>query len=252
MLTKEELKSYQKIVGFNLWQVEKDYLQHLTLLFLYQRIKRELVFKGGTALQKVFGLNRFSIDLDFTSTNNKTEEILKEVAKDITNFGFPSELGKVEVAIGKTVRIKIKGPLYNGTERTITTLRLEISLRKDLIKKPIAKEIVPVYHDLRPYIVTVMDPEEILAEKIRAIIWRANARDLYDAWFLLRKNVKFDESLVNKKLSYYNLKFEPKLFFKKIESLKERWEMELKPLVNVLPPFENVRKDVVELMRIEQ
>jgi predicted nucleotidyltransferase component of viral defense system len=82
MLTKEELRTYEKTVGFNLWQVEKDYLQHLVLLFLYSRIKNEPVFKGGTALQKVFGLNRFSIDLDFSSTKNNSEKVFEKVVEE--------------------------------------------------------------------------------------------------------------------------------------------------------------------------
>ena len=131
MLSKEELKSYEKIVGFSLRQVEKDYLQHLVLLFLYSRIKSELVLKGGAALQKVFGLNRFSIDLDFSSTDNNAEKKFEKVVEDITTFGFPSQISKIEkTKISKTIILKIQGPLYDGNERTITTLRMENQLEK--------------------------------------------------------------------------------------------------------------------------
>jgi len=73
MLFKEDLQKLTKISGFNLWQTEKDYLQHLFLLFLSKEAKREFVFKGGTALQKIYGLNRFSIDLDFTLSDDREE-----------------------------------------------------------------------------------------------------------------------------------------------------------------------------------
>jgi predicted nucleotidyltransferase component of viral defense system len=209
------------------------------------------VLKGGTALQKVFGLNRFSIDLDFTSTNNKAEKILEDVAKDITHFGFFSELGKIEkTEIGKAIKVKIQGPLYDGSERTITTLRVEISLRKDLILSPIIKEVVPLYTDLRPYAVVLMDLEEVLAEKIRALIWRAKARDLYDLWFLLRKNIKPKIKLIEKKLSYYDLKFDKEDFFKKIKLLEKNWELELRPLVTTLPPFKVVKEDVTKSFKL--
>ncbi|MDI6807196.1 MAG: nucleotidyl transferase AbiEii/AbiGii toxin family protein [Candidatus Aenigmarchaeota archaeon] len=250
MLNKEELRGYEKVVGLNLWQVEKDYLQHLLLLFLYQRIKTELIFKGGTALQKVFGLNRFSIDLDFTSTDNKAEKVLEDVTKDMTTFGFPSNVSKVEkMEVGKIIVVKIKGPLYEGTERTITTLRMEISSRKDLVLGPVEKEIVPVYPDLRAYRVVVMSLEEILAEKVRAILWRARARDLYDLWFLLKKNVKLNLELINKKLTYYDLKFDKNQLFKQIESLKGKWELELPPTVKVLPSFETTREDCENFLK---
>ena len=52
------------------------------------------VFKGGTALQKVYGLNRFSIDLDFTAKedNNKIDFkiLIEKIAKKITDFGYNS------------------------------------------------------------------------------------------------------------------------------------------------------------------
>jgi predicted nucleotidyltransferase component of viral defense system len=249
MLGKEELRTYEKIVGFNLWQVEKDYLQHLVLLFLYSTIKSELVLKGGTALQKAFGLNRFSIDLDFSSTKNNSEKFFEKVVEDITNFGFPSQISKIEkskITKAKTIILKIQGPLYDGNEKTITTLRAEISLRKDLILQPIPKEIVPPYADLRPYFINLMDPKEILAEKVRALMWRGKARDLYDLWFLLKKNVTPDVDLINKKLKYYNLKFNKEEFFQKIKDIEEIWEKELKPLVNVVPSFETIKKEVTE------
>jgi len=248
MLTKEELRSYEKIVGFNLWQIEKDYLQHLVLLFLYSRIKNELVFKGGTALQKAFGLNRFSIDLDFSSSSNNSEKVFEKVVEDITNFGFPSQISKIEKAKteAKTIILKIQGPLYERNEITITTLRAEISLRKDLVLEPIVKEVVPPYADLRPYFINLMDLKEILAEKVRALMWRGKARDLYDLWFLLRKNVVLDIDLINKKLEYYNLKFNREEFFQKLKAIEKIWEEELKPLVNVLPSFKVVEKDVIE------
>jgi predicted nucleotidyltransferase component of viral defense system len=249
MLGKEELRTYEKIVGFNLWQVEKDYLQHLVLLFLYSRIKNELVLKGGTALQKAFGLNRFSIDLDFSSTKNNSEKFFGKVVEDITNFGFPSQISKIEkakIAKAKTIILKIQGPLYGRDERTITTLRVEISLRKDLILEPIVKEVVPPYADLRPYFINLMDLKEILAEKVRALMWRGKARDLYDLWFLLKKNVTPDVDLINKKLEYYNLKFNKEEFFQKIKDIEKVWEKELKPLVNVLPSFETIKKEVTE------
>lgn len=46
-------------------QAEKDYFQEIILFILYREFGRELVFKGGTALTKCYGFDRFSEDLDF-------------------------------------------------------------------------------------------------------------------------------------------------------------------------------------------
>ena len=65
MLTKSELLGYK--TWPNRYQLEKDYLQYAVLLEIFKRSKGGLVFKGGTALQKCYGLDRFSEDLDFTT-----------------------------------------------------------------------------------------------------------------------------------------------------------------------------------------
>ena len=68
MLTRDDLSSTP--IDFNLYQKEKDYLQHIVLSRIFSRIGSEIIFKGGTSLQKCFGLDRFSEDLDFTASEN--------------------------------------------------------------------------------------------------------------------------------------------------------------------------------------
>lgn len=249
MLTRESLRAFEKVIGFNLWQLERDYLQHLLLLFLSQRTKREFVFKGGTALQKSFGLNRFSIDLDFTM-KEKTEAkgIFEHVARDVTEFGFETYLKKAEEGErGIAIKTGIKGPLYEGTEKTSVTLRIEISRREEVLLEIPPKEITPVYPDLNPYYMLCMDPEEILAEKVRAIIGRGYARDIYDLGFLLKKNVKVSPALIDKKLAYYNKTFGFEEFLGKVMEKKDIWESELKPIViGRLPAFNEVAKAIEE------
>jgi predicted nucleotidyltransferase component of viral defense system len=247
MLSREDLQNFRRILGFNLGQVEKDYLQHLFLLFLGQETKKDFVFKGGTALQKVYGLNRFSIDLDFISINGDEEKTIKRIANDITNFGFESRTIKKEIKkTGKTFFLRIKGPLYDGTERSLTTLRIEISSRKDLVLEPEVKEIVPIYPDIRPYSILIMKLEEILAEKVRAIFWRTKARDVYDLWFLIKKETNVNVELINKKLAYYKLKFNLKNFERKIDEVEKSWEKELKQVTTFLPNFKEVKKEILK------
>ncbi len=67
-------------------QVEKDYVLTWVLFGISQNqlLSKALVFKGGTALKKIFFEDyRFSEDLDFTLLDEKisNEEILKEFEK---------------------------------------------------------------------------------------------------------------------------------------------------------------------------
>jgi len=246
MIKRTELESYKSIVGFNLWQLEKDYLQHLILLFLSKHAKDEIVFKGGTALQKIHALNRFSIDLDFTAIRpEKIEYIFKKVAQDINKFGYSCELKKKRGS-GMNFSFKIKGPLYDGSERTISSIRIEISLREDLLSNPVAKEIIPVYPDIQPYIVLVIQMDEILAEKIRAVMTRDNPRDLFDIWFMLRKGAVFRLKFANEKLKYYSMKFNKEKFAEAVKNKEKIWKTEMGPLVSNVPDFNLVKKFVIE------
>jgi predicted nucleotidyltransferase component of viral defense system len=237
MLNRKSLESIKTVLGFNLGQVERDYLQHILLLFLYRHAGNWLVFKGGTALQKTLGLNRFSEDLDFTSGKEQgLLEIAYRVRDDVANFGFDNEV-EIRKNISEVISYRIKGPLYDGTQKSMVVLRLDISLREQVVLKENIREVVPVYTDLAPYLVTMMDTEEILAEKIRAIMTRNKARDIFDARFLIAKKIPVNIELANKKLEYYDMKFEKELFIETLMSKKRIWEKELKPLVGYVPDF---------------
>jgi len=85
MLSVDELKGYLAITGMqNVWQVERDYMQHIMLSAIYSKIADELVFKGGTMLQKAGVVDRFSIDLDFTGSIS--DEALLELAKHVERY----------------------------------------------------------------------------------------------------------------------------------------------------------------------
>ena len=185
MITKNELNEYSQLKGYNLGQTETDYLQHLFLIFLSRYSANAVVFKGGTALQKAYGLNRFSIDLDFAQNQeDKLPEIMARIGKGITEFGYAAKLEEIK-AIGKTFILKINGPLYANVDRSVCSLKIEISKREEIILKPKLKTITPTYPDLQPYTMLIMDEEEILAEKVRAIMTRNKPRDIFDLNFAM-------------------------------------------------------------------
>ncbi len=247
MLTRNDLKSYKEITGFNLGQVEKDYLQHIFLLNLYRKIKDELVFKGGTALQKNYGLNRFSEDLDFTMKSEiNIEPILNYITTNLKIFGYESTKKKIkEDKIGKNYSIKIKGPLFNGTEQSHTYIKIEISKREKIILPVNTNTIIPIYKDLPPYTVSIMDLEEIMAEKIRAIMTRNNARDIYDLWFLSQKKIKTPISLINLKLKYFKKEYVPKEFEKSVEKKEKIYKQEMQQLIPVLINFQEIKNNLI-------
>lgn len=248
MIARKELEYTARALGLNSYQAEKDYLQHAFLSALYAISAGEFVFKGGTALQKAYGLDRFSEDLDFTfaGSGKNAPELLTKALEELSKFAEAGIAKKEEREGSFSAKLKIRGPLFDGNERSVQTLLVEISMREKILKNPFARRIVPSYADLRPYIALCMEPEEALAEKARAILTRDKARDVYDFWFLLKKGAVFNKEYADAKLAYYGRKFEISEFRKAVENKKRIWKRELGVLLKSVPEFEEISREVVE------
>jgi len=114
MISKEQLSAIARKTGLQLYQQEKEYLLKLFLYFYYKRYDHA-IFKGGTCLRYLFGLNRFSEDLDFNIKDvKKFQQQIKKTVKEIELLGFLLTLTPVRLV---------------SKDRSITEqIRLEISL----------------------------------------------------------------------------------------------------------------------------
>jgi len=245
MISIDEISRFAKANRLKPYQQEKHYLQTAILTGVYTAVADELVLKGGTALFFFYGLDRFSEDLDFTKMKQCDFDRLKTTVSDVlTVLHIIHEIKTDKSLAGKTLKVKARGPLYKGP-RSESTIAIEISERNDVVLSPEVKEIVPVYDDLRPFTVPVMKKEEILAEKVRALMIRGKARDLYDIAFLIKKGISWESKLINKKLSYYNKTFDSEEFKRNVTSIKNLWQSELHGLVPKLSPFDDVLQIVL-------
>ena len=60
-------------------------------------------------------------------------------------------------------------------------------------------EVAPYFHE-SPQVLT-LSLNEIVAEKMRALLQRKKPRDVFDVWFLInQKRIKLDKNLLQKKL----------------------------------------------------
>ncbi len=249
MIERKELEATGRRIGFDAGQAEKDYLQHIVLSGIAERVGRELVFKGGTALQKAFGLPRYSEDLDFTKTRElDVAKLLGAVAAEVGRADYPTAVERLR-GIGENFRLRIQGPLFAGSAMTTASIRVEVSLRNDLLREPGVRSVVPPYPGMLPYTMLMMAPEEILAEKVRALLGRRKARDLYDLWFLLQKGVRFDRELTERKAELDGEKFTLTGFAERVRASEERWAPELRRLTKFLPAHAEVVKAVLAAVR---
>lgn len=244
MLSKEELLGTP--VSFNAYQKEKDYLQHIVLSRIYAKIGNELIFKGGTSLQKCHSMNRFSEDLDFTVTGSLRDEKIEAALSEVNHF-YPSYYSKSKESSSLSYTMKIRGPLFH-TPLSMQTLRLDISKRETVILPAINYNIIPIYRDLEPYMVKEMDLKEIFSEKIRALVTRKKARDLFDIYFLIKKKIDLDLNLVEEKMKFYKRTYESKEAIEKIKTLRKQWENEIPALVLNAPSYDSVASEVREFL----
>jgi len=238
-MDKKDIENVGKRLGFSFWQAEKDYIQHLVLRELYSTVSTELVFKGGTALQKAYGLHRFSRDLDFNLNGPiKLEKTIERVLKTLKGYGLTNKITKKESNIySLNLLIRFDSKLLKNS------LTIQVSKREKIAIKPNAVAVTPIYVDIAPYFATCMDEKEILAEKVRTIYQRTFAKDIYDLWFLINKGVKIEKKLIDKKFSKIKIKFKRETFFEKIKNSEKAWD-ELREVLAAYPNFTDVSNKI--------
>lgn len=243
MIDKETLQKIAKLNNLRPWQQEKHYAQSLILVALSEH---PLLFKGGTYLWFFHGLPRFSEDLDFTCAEDVPQDLPERVSESLRLFGVENTIKREKgVLQAFSFRISAKGPLNTGTV-DLCHVYVEISRREKPMLPPVPFPFAQPQYALPSKLVSGMALDEVAAEKVRAILTRDKARDLYDLSFLIQnKGVKFDEEMINAKLAYYGLKFSQKEFGKKLGEKEEYWKGELKPLLfGELPDFEEAENMV--------
>ena len=260
MLTRTQIQRLAQRNHIGMQAQERDYLQHLLLMLLYSR-SQALIFKGGTALRLVYRGGRYSEDLDFSvlASGNSVGAAVRSaefrtlwqaVVTDLRDFGAEGEMRNAwEGEVGLSFDVSYQGPLYDGRDRSKGKVRVEISLRGE----PLAtrRELVrSEYDDVRPFVVTVLSPEHLLAEKVRALLVRAKARDLYDVWLLIGQGVHLDGDLIGQKLELYEMSLTPVIVEAALTRARMDWERDLRPLLGQYVEPEVTDRAAATLLRL--
>lgn len=248
MLTRAQIQRLARRHHIGMQVQERDYLQHLLLSLLYTR-SQALVFKGGTALRLVLKGNRYSEDLDFNGPEEVSvlEHLWGGVAAGLGDYGIAAEIRNAWVSkVGYSFDISYRGPLYDGRDRSKGKVRIDINRRREEVETQ-RELVVSEYDDVRPFVVTVLTPEHLLAEKIRALLVRSKPRDLYDIWLLLGRGMLPDRSLVERKLALYEMPFSVEALEVALARVRADWERDLRPLLPQFVAYEDVVRGVEPL-----
>jgi predicted nucleotidyltransferase component of viral defense system len=266
--------------GFLLPLVEKDY--YMTLLLSHLReLSPDLVFKGGTCLNKIyFSYYRLSEDLDFsmrlpeyTVTRGTRRKYIQKVKDNIEPFAaqFDMRIENIELAGRNESRQYVYHFIYQSSVLPVEAkLKFEIGLRFNPICVP--QENAVRHKFLHPFTgqplfdggkVNCLALKELIAEKLRAGVIRETIapRDFYDIDFVLRNGFNLADpevlNLFKKKLEEDNAdtdlsKYRVNLGRKNVE-IKDMRSRIQEELFEVLTPDERKKFDLdVALIRINK
>ncbi|PIR43434.1 hypothetical protein COV24_02745 [candidate division WWE3 bacterium CG10_big_fil_rev_8_21_14_0_10_32_10] len=230
MIQQADIENLSKIYQINEYVVAREYFQILFLKELYsENFSKNVFFKGGTAIRLIYGGHRFSEDLDFTciETEGFEEKIInlfKRLKKE-----YAIDFKEKQTLTGKTYLLQgnltyLNSPIF---------VRTDFSMRENVLE-PTNQVLSTEYPVIVQDFIRVLSKNEILSEKVRAIIKRKKHRDIYDLWVLLELGAKLDEKLVKKKLEYYGETFSKKSLTIELKKFKkEEFVKDLSPLVNI-------------------
>jgi len=266
--------------GFLLPLVEKDY--YMTLLLSHLReLSPDLVFKGGTCLNKIyFSYYRLSEDLDFsmrlpeyTVTRGTRRKYIQKVKDNIEPFAaqFDMRIENIELAGRNESRQYVYHFIYQSSVLPVEAkLKFEIGLRFNPICVP--QENAVRHKFLHPFTgqplfdggkVNCLALKELIAEKLRAGVIRETIapRDFYDIDFVLRNGFNLADpevlNLFKKKLEEDNAdtdlsKYRVNLGRKNVE-IKDMRSRIQEELFEVLTPDEQKKFNLdVALIRINK
>lgn len=192
MITQDTIKNLVTQYHTNELNIMREYFQHLFLSYFYKLEGAEnILFKGGTALRFIYGSPRFSEDLDFSMFNIKPyklkksiEDLFTKVLVEIENVGIKVDLGPKP---GPTKEGYYGDASFKIYDYPLVTVSINVSARDG---RKITSEIEIIANDFIPtYNLYHLSQEILIEEKIYALLERKKARDFYDIYYIMRKNL---------------------------------------------------------------
>ena len=255
MIIHGEIQKIANRLGLRDTQIEKDYVIGWILKGISNKefLKSKLLFKGGTALRKIyFPEYRLSEDLDFTYQGDdyKIEDIRNDFKSII-------EWAKKEVRINLEIQDETEhqtgnynfyfsyiGPL--GGVGANKSIKVDIANDEKLCNDPIEKIVHNEYSDLtEEFKILSYSLEEIISEKMRSLMQRTLPRDLYDIWYMFEvENKAIEDFIFNFQEKTIFKKLNPEKFIKTVlgkeATFKAQWETNLQQQIKDIPNFDQV------------
>ena len=247
-------------------QDERNALQEIIQRIVLLGLRRGEFFKkgafyGGTALRILYGLDRFSEDLDFCLTEPDPEfsiaTYFSAIQAELERFDLGAELTEKRTGPDKVIESAfVKKSTYQGLlligrdpsgihKGDLTKIRIEVDKRnppggeqcKRLVQLPI------------PFLLSTLTLPSLFAGKIHAIIARSylnrvKGRDYYDLVFFLSRNTPVN-------ITYLEAKLRDSGHYSEKVNLTRDSVISLLQAKFKSVDFEKARQDVIPFVRAE-
>jgi predicted nucleotidyltransferase component of viral defense system len=202
------LERYKPVTANDYEHALKEIMQEIALLGLWRaKFFEHAAFYGGTALRILYGLDRFSEDLDFSLLNTQRnfglEPYLKAIESELNGLGFSVTVSRRSKTIATAVEsafikagtkehlLKIKVPEPVADRAHIdASMNIKVELDTDPpggFETEARTLLQPI-----PFSVNTFTQPDLFAGKLHAILqrsWksRVKGRDYYDfVWYIAR------------------------------------------------------------------
>ena len=269
MIKPKEISKLANSEGVRQQQIEKDYIISWIIWGIYNNytLKDALIFKGGTCIKKVHIENyRFSEDIDFTlnPTIEKTisndeiysafGEIFVEI-KDAANIDLSIPEDSKEIHESDSIKFFVEyiGPLGGKGGHVKTDISRGERLEFDVEQR----NMLDQYSDLAEggeLTIQSYGLEEIVIEKMAALMGRTIPRDLYDFEYLTNmEGIELQDVFYEFQRKAEHKGHNPVEFIQKVTEkehiLEKAWTDNLSHQIKYLRKFNDVWRDFKKQLR---
>lgn len=177
--------------------IEQDLIISRALVCLYNdsKIKDRLVFRGGTALHKLFVKPpaRYSEDIDFVQRKPEPIGLTLEAIREVLNPWLGNPKWKLTERCAKLIY------QYQSISGLPGKLKIEINTTERLQVLPLRYEPFSVESEWfnEACEITTYELPELMATKLRALYQRRKGRDLFDLWYVFQKNTTAIDQVID-------------------------------------------------------
>lgn len=253
----EKLLAYQCKTLLEQENALKEIMQEIALMALSRAgFFQVAAFQGGTCLRILYGLERFSEDLDFIldkpDKNFSWYDYLNNMQEEFNAYGFELELKNREKVVGAVKTAFLKTDSQGGfliikdlrTNKPKLRIKLEIDTHP-----PEGSRYELKYLDFPlPYSIKTQDFPSLFAGKCHALLCRnyTKGRDWYDFVWYVSKQTPINFSLLNHAILQTNPRKEkfahvtPKWFFNQLKTkiVHTDWDEAKQDVARFLRPRE--------------